>query len=209
MLQLIAMATMLIDHIGYIFFPDSQLYRIVGRLAFPLYCWFLVQGYLHTRNLKNYMYRLFGLACLSQIPYNLAFQQVEELNVIFTLLLSIIALYILDHVEGYRLKSILLLGVMSTAILVPMDYGLYGVALVLIYRYLDQRRLVRYHMLLNLFFFAAYGIGYWIQFFSIFATILIGLPYSYRFMPRIKPLYRSFYPLHLAVLFVISMWLGR
>ncbi|TFE28656.1 TraX family protein [Cohnella luojiensis] len=206
MLQIIAMITMLVDHVGLIFFPDTSLFRIVGRIAFPLYSWFLVQGYLHTRNHKKYMQRLFWLACASQIPYSLALQQLE-FNVIFTLLLSLIALYALDHLTP-ALKIIVISGVFSSAILVPMDYGLYGILLIFILRYFNQWGMIGCHMLLNLMFSLIYGPGYWIQLFSIFGTVLIAnaYPIPYRSVVIGKWLYRSFYPAHLAILYLISFW---
>lgn len=207
MLQLIAMTTMLVDHVGLIFFPGTSIFRIVGRIAFPLYSWFLVQGYLHTRNHKKYMWRLFWLACASQIPYSLALQQLE-FNVIFTLLLSLIALYAVEHISSEALKIIVISGVFSSAILVPMDYGLYGILLIFILRYFDQWRMIGCHMLLNLMFFLIYGPSYWIQLFSIFGTVLIANAYPILFRSVVihKWIYRSFYPAHLAILFLISFW---
>lgn len=53
MLRLLAMLTMLIDHIGVIFFPDDIILRIVGRLAFPLFAWGIARGYRYTSSLKD------------------------------------------------------------------------------------------------------------------------------------------------------------
>lgn len=204
MLELIAMVTMLIDHVGLIFFPDTEWFRIIGRIAFPLYGWFLVQGYQHTRNLKKYMWRLFWLASLSQIPYTLALQKVE-FNVIFTLLLALFALYTIDHVQEERIKSFLLLGIFGTALVIPVDYGVYGILLILLLRYFSNVQLIVYHMILNLFFLIAYGVELWIQLFSIAGTILIVFLPAYHPLTRNRWLYRSFYPAHLAVLFFISL----
>ena len=53
-LKMIALVTMLTDHIGAIFYPDMIALRVIGRIAFPIYCFLLVQGFLHTSNLKIY-----------------------------------------------------------------------------------------------------------------------------------------------------------
>jgi len=58
-LKLLACITMLIDHIGAIFFPDIMFIRIIGRVAFPIYAFLITEGYSRTKNLKRYMSRLF------------------------------------------------------------------------------------------------------------------------------------------------------
>ena len=52
-LKLIAIISMLIDHIGAILFPSSEVLRIIGRLAFPIFAFIIVEGYFHTKNLKK------------------------------------------------------------------------------------------------------------------------------------------------------------
>ncbi len=68
-LKIIALLTMLIDHIGAIFFPDEMLWRTIGRIAFPIFSWQLVEGYVHTSSRSKYGLRLFLFGCVSQIPY--------------------------------------------------------------------------------------------------------------------------------------------
>ena len=59
-LKLLAAATMVIDHVGVVFYPDNDWLRIVGRISFPLFVWLLVQGETHTRNVWQYGLRLAG-----------------------------------------------------------------------------------------------------------------------------------------------------
>ncbi|MBW5446347.1 conjugal transfer protein TraX [Cohnella sp. CFH 77786] len=202
MLLVIAMASMLIDHIGFIFFPGDEAYRIVGRIAFPLYCWFLVQGFRHTRDHGKYMRRLLWLACLSQIPFALALQ-LPKLNVIFTLLLSMAAMYAWERIPSEKRFPVLTAAAFAAAAIVPMDYGLYGVLLVFLYRYCDRKAVLVTHAILNAAFWLLYGPSYAIQMFSLLGSLLILLPLPERAVRRGRWLYRAFYPAHLAVLFAL------
>ncbi|MCK8060804.1 MULTISPECIES: TraX family protein [unclassified Fusibacter] len=92
-LKLIAIITMLIDHIGYLFFPQIRLFRTIGRIAFPIFAFQLAVGYKHTSSLPKYSLRLFGFALISYLPY-IFFEPTLEpnplaFNVMFLLLAGI------------------------------------------------------------------------------------------------------------------------
>lgn len=76
-LKLIAIITMLIDHIGAVFIPSNTglylVFRSIGRLSFPIFCFLIVEGFYHTRNVKKYLIRLGIFAFISEIPFDLAF----------------------------------------------------------------------------------------------------------------------------------------
>ena len=95
MLRLLAMLTMLIDHIGVIFFPDDIIFRLVGRLAFPLFAWGIARGYRYTSSLKRYAIRLLALGIISQYPYMILFQT-QTLNICITFFISLISQKLYD-----------------------------------------------------------------------------------------------------------------
>lgn len=178
-LKLIAIISMLIDHMaavvslsGSMTFDISsnhRLYliyssmRLIGRIAFPIFCFLLVEGFLHTHNIKKYAMRLFAFCIISEIPFDLAFQnQVvnwNSQNVFFTLFLGLLVLIGFNYMDKPKEQlqqntlSVLLysypiffkivivvLGII-TATLLKTDYAGFGVFLiVLLYLYRFNRK---------------------------------------------------------------------
>lgn len=199
------MLTMLIDHIGAVWFPNDLAWRVIGRLAFPFYAYAMVIGYFRTRSVKHYLLRVGVLALLSQLPYMLAFDT-TELNAIATLLVCLLMLTLLDRFQGRMLIQI---ACAAAALIVldaiPFDYGAYALLLVLIYRYATPHMSVALHLALNVL--SVFYKGWYLQLFSLFATLwLVYLPDFMRSMDKIRIprfIWRSFYPLHLAIIAVI------
>ncbi|MFZ5968269.1 MAG: TraX family protein [Bacillota bacterium] len=181
MLKLFAMFTMLIDHIGYIFFPQYRIFRTIGRLAFPIFAYQVATGYTKTSNLKNYARRLFHFALLSQIPYSFFSPDLKfdplHLNIMFLLLFSLGIIYVYDmgmaQFHDYQEKkdyrhmftgTALLLGVCGMAILPEIleiaypkfrfSYGMYGLLLVLFFYICRDKKIpmVLCYVLLSLFY---------------------------------------------------------
>lgn len=68
-LKIIACASMLIDHIGYFLFPEIGELRYIGRLAMPIFAFFIGEGCLYTRDRKKYFTRIFSLGVFCQLFY--------------------------------------------------------------------------------------------------------------------------------------------
>lgn len=138
-IKLIAICTMILDHathlLGNIYSLTPQTYNLlhgIGRIAFPLYAFFAVIGWKNTRNAKKYIMRMGVAAAAAQIPFMLFFQT-SKLNVLFTLCLALLLLYTYDQlaVNGKNLQVwTLSAGIVLTGLCIPMDFGLWGVALV-------------------------------------------------------------------------------
>lgn len=99
LLKLIAIAAMLADHIGGAFFPAVPVFRWIGRLAFPLFCYCMTVGLLYTHDIRRYLGRLAIFAVVSQPFWILAFNADDILgnltnwNIFFTLVLSLLAMW--------------------------------------------------------------------------------------------------------------------
>ncbi len=215
-MQLIAMITMLIDHLGYVFFEGERWMRIVGRIAFPIYCYLLVTGYHRTRSKKRYALRLFILALVSQLPFMLAFTS-DGVNVIGTLFVALVVIMIIDHFEGNVGLQILMAFLLLAAVQVPLevlnfDYALYGVLTVLVYRYLPSALgMLAGQFALNVLFIFVLHFSGTIQLYSLITTIFIaGFKLS---APDAKVevrlprwVWRAFYPAHLLVIALFEWW---
>lgn len=205
-MQWIAMLTMLIDHVGLVFFPDQELWRIIGRIAFPIYAYALVQGHFHTSSKPKHLLRLAVIAAVSQIPYQLALDP-NGLNVVVTLFAGALVLYLLELSKSWVLSAMLVLAACTLMNDLPFDYGAYGMLLILIFRYAKTGWLVPLHLLLNVLFLF---LNNWeMQMWSFIPTALIA--YGPRLWSRLervrvsKWVWRSFYPLHLAVIALLRV----
>ena len=140
-LRLLAIVLMLLDHLWATVIPGNMWMTFVGRLAFPIFAFQLVEGVLHTSNLPRYRRRLLLFALLSEVPFNLVmgggpifpFHQ----NVIFTLLLGFVVICALEdlrHGRGKPLRALLtFLGCSLLSIFGFVDYGFYGFLTILLF----------------------------------------------------------------------------
>lgn len=203
-MQMIAMLTMLIDHIGVVFYPDNQVLRMIGRLAFPLYAYLIVVGYQRTRNIKMYVNRLLLLAGLSQLPFMLALN-LTSINAIGTLLICLLVLVAMDRFQGSWLSAGTAAAGLVLLEIIPFDYGAFGLMLVLTFRYIPKQAWVIIQAALCIFFQVFKGWSN--EIYSVISTAaIVYTPDLLKQMDRVKIprwLWRSFYPAHLTVLALI------
>ncbi|MFC0210918.1 TraX family protein [Paenibacillus chartarius] len=209
-MQLIAMATMALDHIGKLFFPSELIWQYAGRMAFPIYCYFVVLGYQRTRNIRNYMLRLLAIGAASQIPYMLTFNT-WGINVIGTLLAGLSTMILMDRIKQAQAQVLLAAAVGLLLDVLDFDYGSYGLLLIFIYRYTTSHRMVGLHMLLNFAYLFYKGESWTIQLASVIPTFVLActpsIPKALNRIAVPRWLWRSFYPVHFIILFIIVFML--
>ncbi|WP_458126313.1 TraX family protein [Paenibacillus sp. Z3-2] len=203
MMQWIAMITMLIDHIGAVFFPHMIELRIIGRIAFPIYAFAVYIGYKHTRDVQKYIWRLFWIAMISQVPFMAAFNH-YSLNVVWTLWSALLVLLAIDKLPSRLLGIPIVIGAGWFMEISQMDYGMYGLILVLLFRYFQGPLLVVAHVVLNALYLLLHNSS--VQMYSILATAGIAMAQYYQAGFRMKGprwVWRYFYPAHLAIIAMI------
>ena len=225
-LKIIAMASMLIDHvaayilryipafteplitIGHHSITWCYLLRSIGRLAFPIFCFLLVEGFLHTHDRWKYGRNLFVFALISEIPWNLmhgghiyGWSQ----NVFFTLFLGFLALCVVKQWEEdkqNRRLALRLLALIVVGILLRCDYGSYGISFILLLYVLRHNEIFR----------TAIGCCFlgsrWIAGLAFIPIAFYNGRRGFIQGPFGKYLFYAFYPLHLLVLYFIKVALG-
>lgn len=148
-LKIIAMACMFIDHAGFMIFPEQAWMRCVGRVAFPIFAFQIAEGYQHTSDFNAYIKRLFLLALISEIPYNLIHGSILYplgQNVLFTFCLSLVVIRVVDlHWQEHWVRRLLyLVGVTFAGFILGeiflVTYSGYGVLMVVCFWALGKTR---------------------------------------------------------------------
>ena len=123
-IKYLAIAAMTCNHAAHALLPaGSPLYRVliyIGYFTAPVKCRFLVDGYRLTRSKKRYALRLFLASAAAQVPYVYA-TGFRQLNILFTLLLCLLLITVMDHVRDPLLKTAA--AVAAVACSVPFDWG--------------------------------------------------------------------------------------
>lgn len=203
MLRIIALLTMVIDHVGLIFFPQYIIFRIIGRLAFPLFAWGIARGYLHTRNVTKYGERLLFLALISQPIFYFAISS-DYLNICFTLLFGLISIYAFDKSKSWFLKIFFPILLAVLAQVLGMEYGAYGVLMILSFFVFKKWPYLILSQAVLVFSFVLLDPTQIINIFAIFSVFLVIFlkKYNYKLNKTIQYL---FYPVHLLILYLIYL----
>lgn len=210
---------MTIDHVGLFFFPDIAAFRIIGRLAFPLFAWLIANGAYYTKNINLYLLRLLIFAVISQIPFYLAFSLINPfnvgLNIFVTLFFGLLAIYCIKKITNKFLWGIAVVLCAMIALILNSDYGAAGVFSIVGF-YLFYKRikvLTVFQTLIFLMFFTLPAFSEFVKtgylnlvaVFQPTASLSILLIWLYNGKQGIKAKYffYIFYPLHLTIIYLL------
>ena len=249
-LKLIAIIAMALDHFAMVFFyrrveliplcPRPLFYfyytcRSIGRIALPIFIFLMSEGFKYTKSKEKYLLRLLIFAIISEIPYNLAdakrFWFPLEQNIIFTLFISLLNLYIIEKVQnkfanfvspdsvGANSVSplIIIISTLISCFISEKLYFSYGsscvISLALCY-YIKEKRPLKVILMTIILMIWVYNymtkrtiiFGYWhyAEIFAIFSMIPIMLYDATLPNKKIKYLFYIFYPAHLLIFYILS-----
>ncbi|HEY4035600.1 MAG TPA: TraX family protein [Ktedonobacteraceae bacterium] len=136
-IKLIAITCMVIDHVGLFFFPQILLFRIVGRLAFPLFAWLIANGAYYSKNTKQYLVRLLFFALVAQMPFIVINRLVDPsfwaLNILFTLFLGLAAIVLIQKSKNIVVSLLIVIVSTLIASILNVEYGAMGVLAIIVF----------------------------------------------------------------------------
>jgi len=209
-LKLLALITMTVDHIGVQLLPQYPLLRIIGRLAFPIYAYMIAEGCAHTRNRKNYLLQMAGLALLCQLVSFFAMCSLFQC-ILVTFTLSIVTIFAIESPVSWHAPAAVCAVVFFTAILphllpytdYAVDYGLLGVLLpVAVYLGKTPRQKLALAAMVLALLALDFGGNQW---YGLAALLPLALYSGQRGKWKLKWLFYLYYPLHLAAIYGISL----
>lgn len=230
-LKLIASASMLIDHAGLMLFNDNPTMRMIGRLAFPIFAFFIAEGFRYTRDRGKYFMRVFALGLICQIVYTIADGSIY-IGILLVFSLSIMLMYLLDCLKtavkgsksdlcaklfgkreiSRKLDIALCAALFAVAVggcyllceNVAVDYGFWGIMLPVAMSLFSNNwaRLGAFTAVLGIL--CATATFHW-QPYSLLTLPLLALYNSKPGKYRMKYFFYVFYPAHLAILYLIDM----
>ena len=215
-LKLLALVTMTVDHVGMVLFPQVLWWRLVGRLAFPIYAFMVGEGCVHTRSMPKYLRSMGLMALLCQVVYLVAMGSLYQC-ILVTFSLSIGLCMLLKKAKEERRMLWYVLTALAVAAvwflteelsaLLPytdygVDYGFLGVMLPVAI-YLAPTKI--WKLLLTVQILLLMSVTNWVQLPSVLAVVFLALYNGTRGKWNVKHLFYWYYPIHLVVIYGISL----
>lgn len=230
-LHILAMTLMLCDHMWATLFPAQEWLTCIGRMAFPIFAFMIVEGYFHTSNIRKYMLRLFIFAILSEVPFNLIYGSSVvypfHQNVLWTFLIALLSISLIEKTKASKkmwlfwLTSILIVLVdFLLGTIAMVDYFGAGVLTVLVFYFFRGKKwwcfvgqlvcmvFINIHILGGYYYvisIAGYELEIIQQGFALFSLIPIWLSNGRQgyHSKAFQYVCYAFYPVHLLILYLI------
>lgn len=231
-LKWLAIIAMFINHIGdivlegvimnapYSAFSDFQflilsncysIFHAIGRISMPIFCFFIVEGFIHTSDVKKYLIRLALFSIISEIPYDLAFGtsafDFAQQNVFFTLMIGLYTLIMLNKYKNNKWVIVIVpIFMVLLAYFLKFDGSYYGILMIVLFYIFKDKRMIKcisifvLQMIIMISFRESFDLS---QVFAIVPLVSIYF-YNGKRGGRLKYFFYLFYPLHLLILALIT-----
>ena len=223
-LKIIAMVTMMLDHIGLLFFPKIAIFRVLGRIAFPIFAYMIAEGCRYTKNRAKYLGMIAGMGILFQVVFFVAMESLYQ-GILVTFSLAIITIYSIDGIPHAkklwgRLAALTSLAFVAVFVFVlpklltgtdfDIDYGVWGILIPVLVYFMPNHKW-RAGSVSALLLIRA--IGYTVipsalglvQWWSLLTVPLLFLYNGERGKAKMKYVFYIFYPAHLVILYGIAI----
>lgn len=202
-----AAAAMVVDHVGILFFPSCEWFRIIGRLSFPVFAFLIVEGVVYTSDIRCYAKRLGIFALISEIPYDLAFSgtvfEGHDQNVFFTLLICVCLLWILRFECSTANKVLWCVFASWLAEFIRADYGFRGIVLVLLFYFFREKKVVKTVLSCTWMIVADICLRNIWQRYAVMGVFLTWF-YNGKEGRKKQKFFYCFYPAHLLALYILQ-----
>jgi len=214
-IKLIAFSIMLFNHVGIIFFPNSDIFLKIGEISFPLFAFCIAEGFHYTKNRKKYLRNLLIFALISEIFFDFAFfNKIYWLhqNVLFTMFSSVLFLMIYEKINSINqsisnktmITNLLYILALLTTLLIFLlistisctDHNTYGLLLIFILYVFRDKPIIKY-IFSFIILYISFGYKYSLL------SIPIMMLYNGKRGLNLKYFFYLFYPLHLLILIII------
>lgn len=227
-LKIVACISMLLDHIGFIFFPQYIIFRILGRIAFPIFAFMIAEGCFYTKNKLKRLLVMSSFALIMQIGLYM-FTGMTDFNIFIHFSLSIIVIYLIDYIEEKIKNKQLIFAIITTLATILLlaylywfsenynylysNYGIFAiimpVVLYVIKKYLPNiNHIVCVPVICIFMYLMLLKIKFPYQLYGMMSCLFIILYNGKKGKLNLKYLFYIFYPLHFIILYGIQMLIG-
>jgi hypothetical protein len=227
-LKIVACISMLLDHIGFIFFPQYIIFRVLGRIAFPIFAFMIAEGCFYTKNKLKRLLVMSSFALIMQIGLYM-FTGMTDFNIFIHFSLSIIVIYLIDYIEEKIKNKQLIFAIITTLATLLLlaylywfsenynylysNYGIFAiimpVVLYVIKKYLPNiNHIVCVPVICIFMYLMLLKIKFPYQLYGMMSCLFIILYNGKKGKLNLKYLFYIFYPLHFIILYGIQMLIG-
>ena len=213
---------MIIDHVGLVFFPEHIVFRLIGRLSFPIFAFFVAEGWYYTHSKKKYVLLMFVFMLISWIPYCLALDlPFYTVNVMGVFLISILGMFLIDKIRLNDSKKVAYISSFCVLMLICfilegleiITMGVLGVVLPIVFYSFKDKPIIRYIsafcvllvMAITIVLTEQVRFEAFRQFFGLVALIPIMCYNNNVGRFKLKYLFYITYPLHLFIIMLIKL----